>query len=127
MNYLPANYLPALLVSLGTIALAAPAMAQQVTPDPAAAARQQGAIFLTTEPASVNRGRLIRSGSSLYRSSELNGVANSFRVRSTPVKSPLPIPDSLMQNLPTAKPTDPIDFFRPPALDGGVRVRVGGD
>ena len=81
---------------------------------------------LVTNPASVNRQSTGYGRTTItpYSSDRLNGVAGSFQVRPQKREKPL-IPESLNSNTPSA-PTrvDPIDFFKVPPLDGGVRVKV---
>ncbi|MBD2073987.1 hypothetical protein H6F86_08820 [Phormidium sp. FACHB-592] len=85
---------------------------------------------LVTQPASINQmpsgaGRPVTS----YTSDQLNGVLGILQANPKPTTPPATNSlDSLIQRFSTSqrKPTtiDPIDFFKPPALEGGVKIPI---
>lgn len=83
-----------------------------------------GAASLQTQPASLNQSNASPIGAPLPNR-DLNGVSASLRAKpQPPAKRPL-IPESFTQ--PRKPPTiDPLEYFKVPPLDGGIKVRIGG-
>jgi hypothetical protein len=83
-----------------------------------------GAAALQTQPASIEQPNPGRPTSS-------SATANPFtQTPALQANPPQParrslIPESL-KTPKTPKPVDPIDFFKVPPLDGGIKIRLGG-
>ena len=111
----------ALLATVGTIATSTAAMADEY----------RGAALLQTQPISVNQVGFGRTRITPYRAVELNNAtatlqANPKKPAEDSIFPPNLVPASMVR--PTSAPSvNPLEFFQIPALDGGVKVRVGGD
>jgi len=102
------------------------AFAQEHAPSPMLVAQSAD---LTTEPASVNRPTpTARPTNPPFSAEQLNSIASSVQRKPKKAEpSIIPIPEALRQE-PAAPPAvDPIDFFKVPRPDGGIRVPVGRD
>lgn len=118
-----------LLLGLGLVSATA-VTAQETRPDPQAmTAYKQGANLLQTQPASVNRAP---DSASPYKPASLRGVADSLQANPAQPRQASIIPDSaipqsvrgLLPGQPKPRAVDPIDFFKVPSLEGGVRVPI---
>jgi hypothetical protein len=102
------------------------AHAQAIAPNPATPIKSQSAP-LVTQPASVNRMPANSGQRTPYTTDQLNGLLGTLEANPKPTAPPPKSSiESLIQRFSTSdrKPTtiDPIDFFKPPALDGGVKI-----
>ena len=100
--------------------------AQTMAPDPSRPATTQSAP-LVTQPASINRMPNANRRGAPYTSDQLNSTLGVLEANPTPKKpTPTNSIESLIQRFSTSTPKqttiDPIDFFKPPALDGGVKI-----
>ena len=105
------------------------AHAQAIAPHLSTPVNSQSAP-LVTQPASVNP----TSGISAYRQTpytaeQLNGLLGTLEANPRPANPPPKSSiESLIQRFSTSDRTpaaiDPIDFFKPPALDGGVKIPI---
>ncbi|HEY9656047.1 MAG TPA: hypothetical protein V6C50_11200 [Crinalium sp.] len=85
---------------------------------------------LVTQPASINQmpsgaGRPVTS----YTSDQLNSVLGILQANPKPTAPTATNSiESLIQRFSTSQPKpttiDPIDFFKPPALEGGVKIPI---
>lgn len=102
------------------------AYAQAIASDPSPSARTQSAP-LVTQPASINRMPRSSRLAAPYTSDQLNhtlGILQANPKAATP--APTNSIESLIQRFSNSdrQPAaiDPIDFFKPPALNGGVKI-----
>lgn len=124
-NLLAGVLLPlAAIVTQGTIA-----SAQATTPNPAKPASTQRAPLVTQSdslrPVTINSSRSAKP----YTADQLNSIFGTLQANP---KANTPAPkgsvESLIQRFSVSTPKqpaiDPIDFFKPPALDGGVKIPI---
>jgi hypothetical protein len=119
--------LTAIVISFYGTAAHAQASAADLTTSPV---KSQSAP-LVTQPASVNQmlGRVGRPATS-YTSDQLNDVLGILQANPKPTTPPTSTNsiESLIKRFSTSQPKpttiDPIDFFKPPALDGGVKIPI---
>ena len=86
---------------------------------------------LVTQPASINQmpGRAGRPVT-FYTSDQLNDVLGILQANPKPTVPPTSTNsiESLIQRFSNSQPKpttiDPIDFFKPPALEGGVKIPI---
>ncbi|XHX76076.1 MAG: hypothetical protein RBJ76_16685 [Stenomitos frigidus ULC029] len=84
---------------------------------------------LVTQPASINQMPSEAGRPASYTSDQLNGVLGVLQANPKPTAPTATNSiESLIQRFSTSrqKPTtiDPIDFFKPPALEGGVKIPI---
>ncbi len=110
--------------SCGTAAYAQASAADLTTPP----MKSQSAP-LVTQPASVNQmpGEVGRPAS--YTSDQLNGALGILQANPKPTAPTATNSiESLIKRFSTSQPKpttiDPIDFFKPPALEGGVKIPI---
>ncbi|MBW4578872.1 MAG: hypothetical protein KME42_04760 [Tildeniella nuda ZEHNDER 1965/U140] len=113
------------LLTMTVLGMSGAAFAQTNASDPSSVRTQSAP--LVTQPASVNQMPGSSRLAAPYTSDQLNstlGVLQANPKAATP--APTGSIESLIQRFSNAdrKPTaiDPIDFFKPPALDGGVKI-----
>lgn len=103
--------------------------AQAATPDAAPPPGTKSAPLVTQpaglKPVTVDSGRPVKP----YTADQLNSILGTMQANpQTPQSAPKNSIDSLIQRFsdstPKQKPIDPIDFFKPPALDGGVKIPI---
>ncbi|MBW4693254.1 MAG: hypothetical protein KME27_15995 [Lyngbya sp. HA4199-MV5] len=125
------NLLVGALVTITTIATqSAIVHAQTVTPNAAKPARVQSAPLVTQpaslKPISVDAGRSAKP----YTTDQLNSILGTMQANPQPTQpAPKNSIESLIQRFSVSTPKrtttiDPIDFFKPPALDGGVKIPI---
>jgi hypothetical protein len=100
---------------------------------PALAESPHSSILLVTRPASVNQpvAMVGRRHPSHHTPQKLRAIAGSISARPVRAKEPSIIPDGLipksMMEVNQAqlnRPVDPIDFFKVPPLDSGVKMPI---
>ncbi|XGV98929.1 MAG: hypothetical protein ACAF41_08295 [Leptolyngbya sp. BL-A-14] len=124
-----------LLVSalLTTTAIAmqkVPADAQTLTPKPVKPVSTQSAPLVTQpaslKPVTIDSGRSVKP----YTADQLNSALGTMQANpQTAQPAPKNSIESLIQRFSVSTPKrattiDPIDFFKPPALDGGVKIPI---
>lgn len=107
-----------------------PASAQAVTPHAVKPASTQSAPLVTQsatlKPVTIDSGRSVKP----YTADQLNNVLGTLQANPQTAKpAPKNSVESLIQrfSVPTPKQQttiDPIDFFKPPALNGGVKIPI---
>lgn len=130
MKLLVGGLLTAIAISLSGTAAHAQASASDLSAPALSTPVETQSAPLITQPASINR-LSNESGASRpaapYTSQQLNGALGTLQANP---KAATPAPtnsiESLIQRFSTSTPKrttiDPIDFFKPPALDGGVKI-----
>lgn len=104
-----------LLVTIGTIAMGAVVQAEEI----------RGAALLQTQPASINQPASSRTQLKPFTPADLNTASQALQAKpQTPVRNSI-IPAGLMTPPATAPSVSPLEFFKVPALDNGVRFKVG--
>lgn len=104
------------------------AHAQATAPAPSTSLGTQSAP-LVTQPASVNRMPNASRLAAPYTSEQLNSTLGILQANPK-VATPAPQNsiESLIQRFSTSTPkqttVDPIDFFKPPALNGGFKIPI---
>ncbi|WP_421657276.1 hypothetical protein [Leptothermofonsia sp. ETS-13] len=100
---------------------------------PALAESPNSSILLVTRPASVNQPVAVvgRRHRSHHTPQKLRAIAGSISARPVRAKEPSIIPDGLIpksvmevNQSQSNRPVDPIDFFKVPPLDSGVKMPI---
>lgn len=118
------KHLPfALLVTIATLTISSVAKAQVTDVD---SSSDSSAGNLQTEPASVNQANDSgRTHANPYTRNDLNTASESLQANPKRPTNNSILPEKLLPPPVQPKPIDPIDFFKVPPLDGGVKLRVG--
>ena len=116
-----------LTMAIGSLEMAVHARVSVAEPTPPVSTQSAP---LVTQPASIDRlPNRSSSRTTPYTADQLNSILGNLQANPKPATpAPKGSIESLIQRFspPDRKPTaiDPIDFFKPPALDGGVKIPI---
>lgn len=119
MKHLPLAF----LVTIATLTMSSVTNAQVTD---ANATSYPSAGNLQTEPASIPQAsETRRTHANPYTPNDLDTASESLQANPKRPSNNSILPEQFLPQPAQPKPIDPIDFFKVPPLDGGVKLRVG--